>query len=348
MASGFNISGIDVYKIKTLSGVDMKSDWEVVKEFDFTQASGSAFVDSTPQSFGGVNWTAENISACAGTGGYIQFIKGTGLQIYVTGAGAPNGLQNLYHTYTAFPLLGASVSDIYPDFDETDTLCFQAILTSSFNGYYAPGDAQNPGHRLAITNGESGFATSATWYAVGGFQSAYTSSNPYSGWISRAGGGTTAGAGDPSDTSTISNFHRPTYLELVTPPGAVYIGGGLTTGSTGKDVTSFPRPLSTTEFRSYGTMQELQPSYVFQNPGGSKGSTQHYQGSGHGSSATIWPAGPPQWGLRPSNMTIAMMGGITVDPYDVLLPGGVKRTTFDMGITITWKKLRVLKRTRND
>ena len=343
MSTGFKISGVDVYNMKTLSGVEVISDWEVVKEFDFTKAPDHTFADGVAQAFDGVNWTAANIAASAGTGGYIQFIEGTGLQIHVTGAGSPSAIQNLYHTSVTFPLVGASVSAIYPAFDETDTLCFQTLLTCSLNGFYEGGDAQNPGWRMAITNGETGTDTSATWYSVGAYQSGYAAPL-FIGWITRTGGGTTAGAGNPADTANTGDVQRPTYLELVAAPGAVYIGGGVTTGSSGKDIDSFPRPLSTTQFRSYGTMQELQPSYIFQNPGGSKGSTQHYQGSGHGSSATIHPAGPPQWGLRPSNMTITMMGGVTVDPYNT---SPLNRTTFEMGSTITWTKLRVLRRTRD-
>jgi len=44
-------------------------------------------------------------------------------------------------------------------------------------------------------------------------------------------------------------------------------------------------------------------------------------------------------------MVITMMGGITIDPYDV---DPINRTSLEMGHTITWAKLRVLRRTRND
>tara|TARA_R110000751_G_C13763418_1_gene479427 strand:- start:1049 stop:1996 length:948 start_codon:yes stop_codon:yes gene_type:complete len=311
--TGFKISGIDIYDMKTLSGVEVVSDWAVVKEFDFTQASGTAFVDGTPQAFGDINWTAENLSDYGGAGSYIQFVPGTGLVCHVTGS-TGDGTMNVYHASVTAPLLSASVSDIVTDFDVMDTLCFQFLVTSSTNNFPDVVDATCvPCARMFITAGQAGASSGPEWFANFSVENA-------DGTImyrtTRCGGATTSYTGYPYDQSAYAINVWPTFYELVALPGGGFIGSQAQTGSGGSEITSFPRPLSAVE-KSYGLQQEDVSSGVANNPG------------------TL--ASAPAWELRPSNMKIAMAATATG-----------AGASFGMGATTVFKKLRVLRRRRRD
>ena len=311
--TGFKISGVDVYDMKTLSGVEVISDWEVVKEFDFTEASGTAFVDGTPQAFGGVNWTAENLSDYGGADSYIQFVPGTGLVCHVTGS-TGNGLMNFYHTNVTAPLLSASVSDIVTDFDVLDTVCFQLLVTSSTNNFPDGVDEWCvPTARVVITAGQVGAASGPEWFGLWSVESRdATTMNR----TTRCGGGAASWLGLPYDQSVYATNVWPTFYELVATPGGGFIGSQAQTGSGGSEITSFLRPLSIEE-KSYGLQQEDVSSGVDNNPG------------------TL--AAPPAWELRPDNMKICMAGSATG-----------AGSSIGMGATTVFKKLRVLRRRRRD
>ncbi len=344
MATSFKVSGVDTYDIKTLSGVEVISDWEVVKEFDFTKASDHTFSDGVAESFGGVNWVCQNLSTYGGVDSYIKFIEGTGLQIFITGSSAADS--NFYWRTMTTPLLQAQVSDIATaagvSFSAEDTLCYQVLLApttfhnvgrtvSNPAGPYdgTTQDANNLQQRLIISDGSYGtgggalFCTAAPWLS--------SSITPHTAsWSTRLGGARPLGdsnatPGAPEDNVQIggSSTKWPRCMEILAAPGAGYLTSMAHTSSTGKTITNFPRPLTMT-YRSSGTMSWQVQQNVTNNPGVS-----------------------PSYALRHSNSYVAMSANIVLWPGPGISYGPGTPFYMSAGITATFTKLRILRRLPN-
>jgi len=344
MAKGFKISGVDVYDIKTLSGVEVISDWEVVKEFDFTKASDHTFSDGVAESFGGVNWVCQNLSTYGGADSYIKFIEGTGLQIFITGSSAADS--NFYWRTMTAPLLQAQVSDIATaagvSFSAEDTLCYQVLLgTPTFHNVgrtvINPGgpydgttqDANNLQQRLIVSDGTYGTTGGALFCAGVAWLSSSITPNSAS-WSCRLGGARPLGdsnatPGDPLDDVNRggSSIKWPRFMEVVALPGAGYLTSMAHTSSTGKTITNFPRPLTMT-YRSSGTMSWQVQQNVTNNPGVA-----------------------PSYALLHSNSYVVMSANVVLWNG---IPGSYGPGTpfsASAGITSTFTKLRILRRLPN-
>tara|TARA_Y100000310_G_scaffold216945_1_gene218029 strand:+ start:956 stop:1993 length:1038 start_codon:yes stop_codon:yes gene_type:complete len=344
VATGFKTSGVDIYDIKTLSGVEVISDWEVIKEFDFTKASDHTFSDGVAESFGGVNWVCQNLSTYGGADSYIKFIEGTGLQIFITGSSAADS--NFFCYNMSAPLLQAQVSDIATaagvSFSGEDTLCYQVLLeTPTFHNVGRtvsnPGgpydgttqDANNLQQRLVLSDGTYGTAGGALWCAAVPWLSSSITPHTAS-WSCRLGGATPLGGSDatpgaPVDDVQIgaSSTKWPRCMEMVAAPAAGYLTSMAHTSSTGKTITNFPRPLTMT-YRSSGTMSWQVQEGITNNPGVA-----------------------PSYALLPSNSYVVMSANIVLWNG---IPGSYGPGTpfyISAGITATFTKLRILRRVPN-
>tara|TARA_R110000824_G_scaffold84982_2_gene211526 strand:+ start:379 stop:1299 length:921 start_codon:yes stop_codon:yes gene_type:complete len=302
--------------VKGYTGVSISQPWEVVKEFDFTGHDGThTFSDGVAYEWEGVDWTCRNL---ASYGTSIKFVNGAGLEMVVN-AGATAAYANWYSTYMNCPLLEASIGDIVSGYDMSDTICLQTLLTSSSGGSYTPGDGQYQGSFLLITDGGYGLApdasATANWLGVGCFANGDVVTTRA--WT-RYGGLTTPTAA-PSMTAALAGNRFPTFYELITlPAGATSIGSAATTSSSEADVTAFPDPLTTTEFRAIGHKQETYGYQITNMPGGTN-------------------TAAPSYDLRPSNLKVALSSRIYT--------GSPPNT---MTFTTVFSKLRVLRRPRYD
>jgi hypothetical protein len=317
MATGFKISGVDVYDMKTLSGVEVVSDWEVVKEFDFTKAPDHTFADGVAQAFEGVNWTCRNLSTYGGADSYIKFIEGTGLQMLVTGSSAASA--HFYWRTQTSPLLQASVSSIDSNYDDEDTICFQVLLSSSFSNLVESSPYSNyPLSQLIISDGDYGDTQDALWATIRAFLIPSAAPPRVAGMDIRVGGSTVhTTAGETSDdvTTGSGSARWPRCMEIVATPASGYIISAAHTSSAGKVIDNFPRPMSMTTIRSSATMEWQIQSNVTNNPGVS-----------------------PTWPLKASNMVVNLATAI------LLWAGADPVGPIKCGITTTFTKLRVLKR----
>jgi len=307
-------------KVKGLSGTSISQPWEVITEFDFTGASNHTFSDGVAHSYGGVDWTCQNL---ANFGTSIKFINGTGLEIVVNGADTNLGA-NWYYLWMNCPVLSASVDDIVSDYDASDTLCFQAILTSSIGGSFTPGDGQYGGSFLVMTDGGWGPDPATLPSIPGDATGHWTSVGMYNNgdadhtlFYTRSGGTTGATAG-PLHSQDIPEQRFPTFYEQVFLPACTTIMSAATTGSGGGDITKFPDPLEITQFRSSAHKQQTYSYQISNMPGGT------------GNAA-------PSYDLRPTNLKV----GLSSRVYDASLPA-------TMNFTTVFTKLRVLRRPRYD
>ena len=342
MATPYKISGVDVYDIKNLSGVEVISDWEVIKEFDFTKAPDHTFADGVAQAFGGVNWTCQNLSTYGGADSYIKFIEGTGLQIFVTGSSAADS--NFYWRTMTAPLVQAQVSDIATaagvSFSDENTLCYQVLLgdptfhnvgrtVSNPGGPYdgTTQDANNLQQRLILSDGTYGTSGGALFCAAIPWLSSSITPHTAS-WSCRLGGGSSlpAAAGAPTDDVRAggSSTKWPRCVEMVAVPGAGYLTSMEHTSSTGKTIIDFPRPMAMDLFRSSGTMSWQIQNDVSNNPGAS-----------------------PSYALLHSNSYVALSANIVLWPGPGISYGPGTPFYISAGITGTFTKLRILRRVPN-
>jgi hypothetical protein len=305
--------------VKGVTGISISQPWEVVKEFDFTAHVGThTFSDGVPYEWPvgeNIYWTCRNL---ASYGTSIEFINGTGLQIVVNGADTA-AHANWYSTFMNAPLLSAAIEDIVSGYDMSDTICLQTLLTSSTGGSYSPGDGQYQGSFLLTTDGGYGVAPSAdatgNWLGVGCY--ANGDADHTAAWIRY--GGLTAPTSAPFYGADTAGNRFPTFYELIVlPAGATSIGSVATTNSSGADVTAFPNPLTTSEFRATGHKQETYSYLIGNMPGG-----------------TSVPA--PSYDLRPSSLKVVLSSRV----YKASTPASMNFTTI-------FSKLRVLRRPRHD
>lgn len=323
--------------IKGVSSVDIVQSWEVVKEIDFTTVpapgytftEGSSTGSATPE-LGNVAWTCRNLdwasdagsNAFGGASSHVKFINGTGFQIYLDGSTAVGG--NYYSTFMGNTQILCDISGssgLVPDFDDSDTLCLQVLLTSSYTGGAA---GQYVATSFVVSDGGYGTYTDAAtttgnFYAMQSYQE--TGAGATVNYYGRYGGGLrspTSTLGDPWHHFPTGLTGRPSFYELVATPGSGWIGSVASTGSSGTGVTTFPDPLTTTEFQSMGNQQLVKGYLITDMPGG----------------APDGYTDVPQWALRPSNMKLSLSSRV----------GGVMGVDY----TVNYTKLRVLRRPRHD
>ena len=317
-------------KVKGFNGTSISQPWEVIKEFDFTSHVGTkAFSEGETYEWEGVDWTCRNL---ANFGTSIKFINGTGLEMVVNGADTEK-YANWYYIWMSTPLLSASVGDIISDYDASDTLCFQVLLTSSVGGSFTPGDGQYGGSFLVMTDGGygpdpatlPGIPENATgnWTSVG----TYNNGDSDHTVVYIRAGGTTALAAAPLYGVDTAGKRHPTFYEQVFLPACTTIASAATTGSSGTGVTKFPDPLSTTEFRGSAHKQQTYSYLITNMPGGDPPPTR----SGDSTSTAA-----PSYDLRPSNLKVCLANRVYTD------------TTATMNFTTVFTKLRVLRRPRYD
>ena len=305
--------------IKGVSSVPLVQPWEVVKEIDFTAVpapghtftEGSSFGASTPE-LGNVAWTCRNLNfgssapggsnAFGGASSHVKFINGTGFQIYLDGSTAIGG--NYYSTFMGNTQIRCDIggaSGLVPDLDHSDTICLQVLLTSSYTGGAA---GQYIATSFVVSDGGYGYYTDAgtttgNFYAMQAYQE--TSAGSTLTYYGRYGGGLRspiATLGDPWHYYPTAREHRPSFYEFVATPGAGWIGSVASTGSSGGAITTFPDPLTTTEFQSIGNEQLVKGYLIPDMPGG----------------APDGKTDAPQWALRPSNMKLSLSSRIGGTP----------------------------------
>jgi len=240
-----------------------------------------------------------------------------------------------------------SVSDIATaagvSFSDEDTLCYQILLASSFNnigrtvtGAPSPGDVyngttqdgNNPSARFILSDGDYGSGQSGIWGGI----SAYLSSSitPHSAsWHVRMGGGLPVPFPTPGlETDSIraggSDTKWPRCMEIVAVPGAGFVTSVAHTNSAGQNIINFPRPISMESLRSSATISWQIQNDITDNPGAT-----------------------PAWALKPSNSYINMTTGITLWAGPEIPVGPGTSFYISAGITTTYTKLRILRRTQN-
>lgn len=318
-------------KVKGFGGASLTQPWEVVKEFDFTSHIGTkSFTEGETYAWEGVDWTCRNLEYY---GTSVQLINGTGLKIKVDGADT-DAYSNWYYRWMNTPLLSASVADIVSDYDAADTICIQVLLTSSFGGSFSPGDGQYGGSFLVMTDGGYGPdpATSPTppedttgnWCAIGMYNNG---DSDHTVIYLRTGDYEVAPAG-PLYVQDTAEARLPTFYEMVVLPACTFIGSGATTGSAAADITEFPDPLSTTEFRASAHRQSKY-SYLIENmPGGDPPPAR---------SSDSTSDAAPSYDLRPTNLKVCLCTRVY---YHENGP--------TMNTVTTFTKMRILRRPRYD
>jgi len=299
--------------VKGLSGALIPQPWEVVKEFDFASHIGThTFSDGVAYSWEDTDWLCRNL-ATHGTS--IEFINGVGLKILVNGADA-GAYANWYVGYMNCPLLETTVTDILPDYDASDTLCFQVLLTGSTGGSYTPADGAYQGNFLILKDDGYGTfggpTTTSNWIGVGMYANGDADHTVA---YCRNGGltGCPGGIGCPITSVETSGKRFPSFYEQVFFPACTSICSAAT-----GEITTFPPPLTTTEFHVSSHRQETYSYQISNMPGGTS-------------------TAAPSYDLRPANVRVALSSRVYT---------GAPPST--MNFTTIFSKLRVLRRPRHD